>query len=167
MRTVLGSIFTAIYLAILNNKLPTQIQSHVQSAAVSAGLPTSVFPSLFAAVANGTSAAYNTVPNMTPAIQEKIMDAVTDGRVKSYSYIYFATIAVNAMPIIAALLMKDYDHLLNSHVPRQIYKNGVGAVEEGSGKGAMDDEEASPPHHSLGQEEKSAVYHKATVESES
>lgn len=118
MRTVLGSIFTAIYLAILNNKLPSEIHSHVESAAISAGLPSSAFPALFAAVANGTSAAYETVPNMTPAIQARITDAVTDGRVKSYSYIYLATIAVNAMPIIAGLLMKDYDHLLNSHVPR-------------------------------------------------
>lgn len=163
MRTVLGSVFTAIYLAILNNKLPTEIQSHVESAATAAGLPTSVYPSLFAAVANGTSAAYNDVPGMTSSIEADIMNAVTDGRVKSYSYIYFATIAVNAMPIIAGFLMKDYDHLMNAHVPRQIYRNGVGAVHEGVGKGAVDDDQMETARQSSFQEEKSAVQHKATA----
>jgi hypothetical protein len=157
MRTVLGSIFTAIYLAILNNKLPTEIQMHVESAATAAGLPSSSFTSLLAAVANGTTSAYNAVPNMTPEIETKIINAVTDGRVKAYSYIYYATIAVNAVPIIAGLLMKDYDHLLNSHVPRQIYRNGQGAGEEGKG----DQEPRS--EHSLGEEEKQSENQKEAV----
>lgn len=145
MRTVLGSIFTAIYLAILNNKLPTEIHSHVQSAAIAAGLPSSSFTSLFAAVTNGTAAAYNAVPNMTPEIQAKVINAVTDGRVKSYSYIYYATIAVNAVPIIAGLLMKDYDHLLNSHVPRQVYRNGQGA--EGKEKVNKEAQDSQNDHY--------------------
>jgi len=161
MRTVLGSIFTAIYLAILNNKLPAEIHSHVESAATAAGLPSAAFPSLFAAVANGTTAAYNAVPNMTPAIQVKIIDAVTDGRVKSYSYVYYATIAVNAVPIIAGLLMKDYDHLLNSHVPRQVYRHGKGAdrsLEEEA------NEKAHSGHHDLVEEGEKHSVHANKVE---
>lgn len=161
MRTVLGSIFTAIYLAILNNKLPAEIHSHVQAAAIAAGLPSSSFTSLFAAVANGTAAAYNTVPQMTPEIEAKITEAVLDGRVKSYSYIYYATIAVNAMPIIAGLLMKNYDHLMNSHVPRQIYRNGQGA----GGDEKVDkkiDEEAANSNEAVDLEGKHLENHKTS-----
>lgn len=125
-RTAFGSIFTTIYLAILNNTLPKEIAKRVPEAALALGLPSSSVSDLLKAAAVGTSDAFETVPGMTFRIQQAVTTALVDARVVGYSYIYYATIAVNACGIIAALCLRDYDHLLNSHVPRQIYANGHG-----------------------------------------
>lgn len=126
-RTVLGSIFTTIYLAILNNTLPVKIAEKVPAAALAAGLPQSSLADLLAAAATGTESAFNAVPGMTSKILETAMSALVDARVVAYSYIYYASIPVNFIGVAAALCLRDYDHLLNSHVPRQIYKHGQGA----------------------------------------
>jgi hypothetical protein len=126
-RTTLGSIFSTIYLAILNNKLPAEIASKVPAAAVAAGLPKSSVTDLVAAATAGTVTALKAVPGMTAKIQQAAIDALVDARVVSYSYIYYASIPINFCGVVAALCLRDYDHLLNSHVPRQIYKQGQGA----------------------------------------
>jgi hypothetical protein len=130
-RTTLGSIFATIYLAILNNKLPAEVASKVPAAAIAAGLPKSSVADLLKAAAAGTSAAFNTVPGMSPRIQEAAINALLEARAVSYSYIYYASIPVNFVGVVAALCMRDYDHLLNSHVPRQIYSHGTGADDTG------------------------------------
>jgi hypothetical protein len=130
-RTTLGSIFATIYLAILNNKLPAEVASKVPAAAIAAGLPKSSVADLLKAAAAGTSAAFNTVPGMSPRIQEAAINALLEARAVSYSYIYYASIPVNFVGVVAALCMRDYDHLLNSHVPRQIYSHGTGADDSG------------------------------------
>jgi transcriptional/translational regulatory protein YebC/TACO1 len=111
----------------LNNKLPTELATRVPSAALKAGLHSSSIDSLLSAVANGTSAALAAVPGISSSIESAVASAVTDSRVKAYSYIYYASIAVNGVGIIAAICLRDYDHLLNSHIPRQIYRDGQGA----------------------------------------
>lgn len=126
-RTVLGSIFATIYIAILNNKMPVEIAAKVPAAALAAGLSKSAVPQLLAAAATGTAAAFQTVPGMTTRIQEAALNALVDARVVAYSYIYYASIPVNFVGVAAALCLRDYDHLLNSHVPRQIYSKGKGA----------------------------------------
>lgn len=126
-RTTLGSIFATIYIAILDNKLPMEIASKVPAAALAAGLPKSSLTALLTATATGTAAAFKAVPGMTPKIQELVTTALLDARVTAYSYIYYASIPVNLCGVIAALCLRDYDHLLNSHVPRQIYSHGKGA----------------------------------------
>lgn len=127
-RTAWGSIFTAIYLAILQNKLSQYIAAFVPSAAIAAGLPKSSLNDLVAAAALGTESAIAGVPGMTPTVQSQVMDALVDARVKSYSYVYYAMIAVNLAGVLAAFDLRDYDHLFTTHVPRQIYAKGEGIV---------------------------------------
>lgn len=126
LRTAWGSIFTAVYLAILQNKLPHYIAAFVPSAATAAGLPQSSLSDLVAAAALGTENAIAGVPGMTPTIQTKVMDALVDAGVKSYSWVYYAMIAVNFAGVLAAVYLRDYDHLFTTHVPRQIYARGEG-----------------------------------------
>ncbi|OQU97446.1 hypothetical protein CLAIMM_03376 [Cladophialophora immunda] len=140
-RTTLGSIFATIYLAILNNKLPGEIASKVPQAALAAGLPKSSLADLLQAAAAGTTAAFSAVPGMTPEIQQAAINALLHARSVAYSYIYYSSIPVNFCGVVAALCMRDYDHLLNSHVPRQIYSHGQGA--DAAEKQAAD-EERSP-----------------------
>lgn len=127
IRTALGSIFATIYIAILSNRLPTEIAAKVPAAAIAAGLPKSSLVDLLQATATATAKAFQAVPGMTPEIQNAVIDALVSARSTAYSYIYYASIPVNMCGVIAALFLRDYDHLLNSHVPRQIYKHGRGA----------------------------------------
>ncbi|KAI1613098.1 fungal trichothecene efflux pump [Exophiala viscosa] len=149
VRTTLGSIFATIYIAILDNKLPTEILAKVPAAALAAGLPKSSLTALLTATATGTAAALKAVPGMTTEIQAVVTNALLDARASAYSYIYYASIAVNLCAVIAALCLRGYDHLLTSHVPRQIYNHGKGAdtaqaqaadIEQATEKGAREED---------------------------
>ncbi|KAK4947679.1 hypothetical protein LTR10_013625 [Elasticomyces elasticus] len=126
-RTTLGSIFATIYIAILDNKLPAEILAKVPAAALAAGLPKSSLTALLTATVTGTAAALKAVPGMTTEIQAVVTNALLDAHASAYSYIYYASIPVNLCGVIAALCLRGYDHLLTSHVPRQIYNKGKGA----------------------------------------
>lgn len=125
-RTAWGSIFTAIYLAILQNKLPHYIAAFVSLAATAAGLPKSSSSELVATAALGTESAIAGIPGITPTIQSQVLDALVDARVKSYSWVYYSMIAVNLAGVLAAFYLRDYDHLFTAHVPRQISARGEG-----------------------------------------
>ena len=61
-RTAAGSIFTAVFVAILQNKAPGELVKYVTPAALNAGLPKSSVPALFKAIAAGTPQALAAVP---------------------------------------------------------------------------------------------------------
>ncbi|RFU28413.1 hypothetical protein B7463_g7912, partial [Scytalidium lignicola] len=130
MRTAWGSIFTTVFLAILTNKTPSEIANRVPDAAIAAGLPSSSLTSLFAAIKVGTPAALAAVPGINPTIQQAVASSLADAYAASYAYVYYAAVAVGGVGLIAAASMKDYDHMLTSHVSRRIYTNqNIGDVE--------------------------------------
>lgn len=124
IRTASGSVLTAVFLAILSSKVPKQIASHVPPAALEAGLPSSSLSALFTALAAGTPTALSNVPGMTAAIETAVADAMAEAYAGAYAYVYYATIAVGAVGLIAVFAIKDYDSMLTTHVSRQIYKRG-------------------------------------------
>lgn len=124
MRTAFGSIFVTIFVAILTAKIPLEIANHVPAAAIGAGLPESSLTNLFAAIANGTAAAYGSVPGITPAIQVAVGNSLSDSYAAAYAYVYYAAVAVGVVGLIAAACLKDYDHMLTSHVSRRITYKG-------------------------------------------
>jgi hypothetical protein len=140
-RTVAGSVFTAVYLAIYGNKLPAAIADFVPKAAEAAGLPPSSIPDLLSVAAVGTREALATVPNMTLSVQDAVLDALVDARTHSYAFIYYASIPINVVALICCLVLKDYEKLLNTHVPRQVYKDGEGVRREQS-ENKLDEVEA-------------------------
>lgn len=101
---------------------------HIPPAALDGGLPESSIPALLKAAAIGAAPTFEGVPGMTESIREIATEALLDARVSAYHYIYYSTIAINGLGVIAALLLRDYDHLFNSHVPRQMYTGGKGAA---------------------------------------
>ncbi len=100
----------------------------------------------------GTPDALAAVPNMTLSVKNAVLDALVDARTDSYAYIYYASIPINLVALAACLILKDYEKLLNTHVPRQVYKDGEGVhreqsykldeVEAGSGKEPLEEAHA-------------------------
>ena len=150
-RTAVGSIFTAVFVAILTNKVPTELTKYVPSAAEQAGLPASSITELFTAITAGTPQALAAVPGMTPKIEAAVGAALGNAYAAAYAYVYYAAIAVGLVGFIACVCIKDYDPYFTSHIPRQIYKGGrddMGAVKGaamgsgGTGSDVSDDIQA-------------------------
>jgi hypothetical protein len=147
MRTAWGSIFTAVFVAILNNKTPVEIAKRVPEAAISAGLPESSLTALSEALAAATTSALAAVPGMTTAIEAAVSQAMSDSYAAAYSYVYYAAVAVGATGLIAAICMKDYDSLFTDHVARKVgnqaqYKNHDSSLR--NTESASADEKTSP-----------------------
>lgn len=122
MRTAVGAVMTAIYLAILTSTTKVEIMKYVPQAAMQAGLPDSSIADLLDAISAGTAEAMSNVPSITPAIEMAVTAALTDAYTAAYAYVYYAAAAVGAFGLIACICIKDYDKLFTKHIPRQIYK---------------------------------------------
>ena len=121
-RTAVGSIMTAVFLAILSSKVPGKIASMVPPAAAAAGLPHSSLGALSAAIANGTAGAMANVPGMKPSIEVAVSNALSDAYSASYAYVYYSVLAIGAVAIFSAFVMRDYDDRLSGHVAKKIYR---------------------------------------------
>jgi Fungal trichothecene efflux pump (TRI12) len=121
-RTAVGSIFTAVFVAILTNKVPEKLAAIVPPAVIKAGLPASSIPDLFAAITLGTPAALAAVPGINPQIEVVLGAALSNAYAAAYKYVYYAAVAVGLVGLIACFCVRDYDQYFNNHVPRQIYR---------------------------------------------
>ncbi|KAJ4361112.1 uncharacterized protein N0V89_001681 [Didymosphaeria variabile] len=120
-RTILGSIFTAIFVAILNNKLPGEFQKHLVPQVIEAGLPESSVSSLLQAVAAGASEAIAAVPGVNSELLAVVNAGAADSFAGAYAYVYYTALALALAAAIAAMFIRDMDHYLTDHVSRQIY----------------------------------------------
>lgn len=99
-RTAVGAIFTAVFVAILQNEAPKQLQEYVVPAALQNGLPQSSLDSLFTALATGQSAALAEVPGINDDILSAVAQAASDAYAKAYSYVYYAAVAIGIVGLI-------------------------------------------------------------------
>lgn len=120
-RTIVGSIFTAIFLAILNNKLPGELQKHLVPQVLQAGLPAKSIPTLLTAVSTGTQSALEAVPGMTSKILAVANAGASTSFAAAYAYVYYTAVALGIVSCLAALSTRDFDQYLTNHVSRQIY----------------------------------------------
>jgi hypothetical protein len=74
-----------------------------------------------AAAAAANQTALLEIEGMTPAILRTTNIAVSDAYSKSYAYVYYFSIAIGVLAIIASVCMRDFDQYLTSHVSRQLY----------------------------------------------
>lgn len=99
-RTGVGAIFTAVFVAILDNETPKKLQQYVVPAVVDAGLPESSLTSLFTAITAGTTAALEAVPGTNSTILVAVGNSTADAYAASYAYVYYAGIAVGLVGLI-------------------------------------------------------------------
>ncbi|KAK4936926.1 hypothetical protein LTR10_022304 [Elasticomyces elasticus] len=120
VRNTVGVVSVSIYVAILDHRLVANLPGDVSSAAVGAGLPKAEVGSVLAAIANGTAAALEAVPGMTPKIEAAIADGVKTAYSSSFKTVYLASLAFGGLAVIAALFSEDIDHLMTGYVNRRI-----------------------------------------------
>lgn len=99
-KAAIGSIFTAVFVAILQNKLPVELNSRVTPAALSAGLPKSSIEALLTAIASGEPSAIAQVPGISPAIEQAALAVVPTAYAAAYAYVYYAAVAVGLVGVI-------------------------------------------------------------------
>ncbi|KAJ5916116.1 hypothetical protein N7504_000131 [Penicillium tannophilum] len=121
MRTILGSIFTAIFVAIYTNKIPGEMDTYVVPALTDAGLPESSIAQVLSVAASASQAALEKIPGMTADILKVTNESVATAYGHAYAYVYYTAVALGVVCILAAASLRDFDHYLTDHVSRQVY----------------------------------------------
>ncbi|KAK5311346.1 hypothetical protein LTR93_011758 [Exophiala xenobiotica] len=120
IRTVVGTVGAAVFVAILQNTVLGKITKLVPAAATKAGLSSSSLSDLFTAIATGYIAAVNKVLGMTSSIKTAVLDALATAYGQAYAYVYYAAVAFGCVGLIACACVKNYDNHSDNHVSRQI-----------------------------------------------
>ncbi|KAI5861006.1 fungal trichothecene efflux pump [Durotheca rogersii] len=121
MRSVVGSIFTAIFSAEVSNTLPQKLSSIAVPAVTAAGLPSSSVADLLLAVPAGTKEALLAVPGMNDSILAVATESIAQSYAAAYAYPYYTSLGLGVIAILAAASIRDFDHYLTDHVSRQLY----------------------------------------------
>jgi hypothetical protein len=121
MRTILGSIFTAVFVAIYTNKIPGEMNTYVVPALTGAGLPASSITQVLGAASSASQAVLEKIPGMTAAILKVTNESVATAYGHAYAYVYYTAVALGVVCILAAASLRDFDHYLTDHVSRQVY----------------------------------------------
>lgn len=121
-RTIVGSVFSAIFVAIYTNKLPGYLNSIVVPALQETSLPESSIPLVLQTAPLASQEALQAIPGVTPAILTIINQSVADAYGHSYAYVYYAAVALGGICVIAACCLRDFDQYLTDHVARMVYR---------------------------------------------
>ncbi|CAK7227255.1 hypothetical protein SCUCBS95973_006478 [Sporothrix curviconia] len=119
-RNVLGTIATAIYSTVYANRNLVNIPVEVRKAAEAAGLAASAIPQAIAAAEAGTTAAYASVPGMTPSIEAALVQATALAQALSFRTMFLISLAFGLTSVAASFSITDMDHLLTSEVSRKL-----------------------------------------------
>ncbi|PYI08054.1 siderophore iron transporter [Aspergillus sclerotiicarbonarius CBS 121057] len=124
-KQVAGTISTAIYVAILDNRIAVDVPKDVSAAAVKAGLPSSSMTDLLEAVSAGTAAAYEAVPGMTTTILAAVMDAVKTGYSQSFRTVFLVSVAFGGLSVITSLFSASVDDRFTNDVAAKLSNAGA------------------------------------------
>ncbi|KIH87497.1 siderophore iron transporter [Sporothrix brasiliensis 5110] len=120
MKQLVGTIAVSIYVSILSNRFAVNFPKDVSEAALNAGLPESSLAATFAALTNGTAAALDAVPGMTPAIEAAVAQGTKTAWASTFTTVYYSSLAFTGVAVIAACFSSDIDKYMTSYVSRRI-----------------------------------------------
>jgi len=119
-RNIIGTIATSIFVSINGNRVSQTMASNVPPAVINAGLPASSVPLLFQAAKNGTTAAIQSVPGITPTIIAAFSRAQRDSYSQSFQTVYYVSIAFGSLAIIASYWAPNVDSLLTGFLNKRV-----------------------------------------------
>lgn len=113
--SALGSV---IYNTILSNMLSQNLAKLVSKRAIAAGLPTASAPALISALQGLTDT--SKVPGLSDSILTAARENFRQANSKSFSTVFYATIALNSIAMICAMFIKAVDPARAQYVGRAL-----------------------------------------------
>lgn len=117
IRTACSSIATSLYVSILSNQLTKYIPRYVAPAATDAGLPALSLAKLFDGI---TSGSFDSVPGITPEIENAVGHAVKHAYAMSFRTVFLCTLPFGVIIIVAALMSPNVEDYLTGDVARKL-----------------------------------------------
>ncbi|TPX11720.1 uncharacterized protein E0L32_007457 [Thyridium curvatum] len=119
-RGTMGTIATAIYATVLENRNLVNIPGQVGPAALRAGLPAGSVAMAVKAAEAGTPAALAKVPGMTPAIRDAIQMATRVANAMSFRTMFLVSIAFGVTSAASSFFIRNLDRHLTDDVARKL-----------------------------------------------
>ncbi|KAG8161826.1 hypothetical protein KVR01_008813 [Diaporthe batatas] len=117
IRSLGGSIATALYSSVLANELDKNLPKYVVPAATDAGLPESSVESLLAALTAGD---FSGVPGISPEIIDAVGGALKTAYASSFRVVFYATIPFSVILLLSAFLVPDMKKFLSHNVAKKL-----------------------------------------------
>lgn len=112
-----GSVGTAIYYNIFNNKISAKLPVYAATAAIEAGLPaTEAVDFVTTLVGTGGAQAAAMIKGVTPQILEAAGAAVQQAYADSLAYVWYTTIAFGGLSIIMCALLPNIRSFMSNRV---------------------------------------------------
>ncbi|KAF2101751.1 MFS general substrate transporter [Rhizodiscina lignyota] len=115
-RSFFSTLCSTVYTVVLSNRLAKTIPSQVPPALIAAGLPPGSTEAFLAAYTNGTQAAFDAVPGLTPSILATGTRAYKFATADAYRTVFLTTIAFSAIGFILTWFVPDVDAKLTGEV---------------------------------------------------
>ncbi|KAG5802812.1 hypothetical protein H9Q74_012839 [Fusarium xylarioides] len=128
-RSAGGSLGNAMFSTILTSIVNRDLGNNIAGAAIGAGYSPKDLPALIPAViqnAVGVPMAMAKVPNVTEPVLQATAAAFKNTYAKVFRTVFYSTIPLGVLAIIAACFIRDPSHLLNNHVAVQQEKEVLG-----------------------------------------
>ncbi|KAK5037083.1 hypothetical protein LTR13_004888 [Exophiala sideris] len=116
IRSLLGSVSAAIYLAVLRSRLAHTIPAQVVPAVVAAGLPKSSVAAFIQALTLGSTAAFSKVPGINAAIIAAGSQAYRVANLDAYRTVFLSSLAFGAACIFLNILIPNVDELMSGDI---------------------------------------------------
>jgi hypothetical protein len=116
LRSFVSTLASTVYTVVLSNRLSTTIPAQVPPALVKAGLPANSTAAFLAAYTNGTQAAFDAIPGITPDIIRVGSRAYKFATSAAFETVFLSTIAFMGVGVILTAFCQDIDNLLTGEV---------------------------------------------------
>ncbi|CAK7202848.1 hypothetical protein SEUCBS139899_005575 [Sporothrix eucalyptigena] len=120
IRAAGGSLATAIYVTILDNKLDSYTPEDISAAVLGAGLPESSLSAFLTAYTASNTTALYAIPGVNSTILAAAGAGLQQAYSQSFSIVYLATIAFGGCAVISALFAPNMDDKMTDEVARKL-----------------------------------------------
>lgn len=115
-RAASGSISTAVYFTLFENRLKTKLPQYVAEAAAKAGLPSQSIPAFVGALAAEQTATLAQISGMTPAIIRAGVAALEQAFADSMRAVYYIAAALGALAVLLCYFIGPLASTMTYHV---------------------------------------------------
>jgi len=131
LRSFVSTLASTVYTVVLTNRLATTIPRQVPPALIQAGLPANSTTAFMAAYSNGTQAAFDAVPGITPEIIEIGLRAYEFANSAAFKTVFLTTISFMGVGVIISAFCPDIDKLMTKEVSLTLHsRNDEGLLGE-------------------------------------